>query len=553
MPTIILKKSVLEKIIGKKLPIDKLKDRISMLGTDLEKIEGDEIHVEIFPNRPDLLSEQGFARAFSSFLGIKTGLKEYKIKSSNCKVIVDKSVTMRPYTACAVVKNITFNNERIKEIMQMQEKLATTHGRKRKKSCYGVYPLQKINFPITYIAKDPKTMKFKPLGFKEEISADKVEELHSTGKEYKQIAESWTKYPFYIDNKGKILSMLPYTNSDDIGKIDETTKEVFIECTGTDYQNVEIALNMFVTTLADMGGDIYAVEMVYSDKKFTTPNLNPSEMKLDTKYVNKRLGLNLSEKEMIKYLAAMGYGYKNGKALIPAYRADILHPVDLIEDIAIAYGYENFEEIIPKVATIAQEDEFEKFKKKIIYLLVGLNFLETNSYHLIPKILQLDNMNLNSNTEVIPLIDSVSAEYNTLRSWLLPSLLQVLKENKHNEYPQNIFEIATIFLPDKQKATLVNEKQHLSIVLCSPETDYTKIKQVVDYLLRMLSIEYVIKETEHPSFIPGRVAEVVINNKSLGFLGELHPKVLNNFAIDTPTTAAELDCNLLFELVKKNN
>src|SRR3989338_5599976 len=166
MPTITLNKTVLEKLIGKKLPLEQLKDRISMLGTDLEKIEGDEIHVEIFPNRPDLLSEQGFARAFSSFIGIKTGLREYKIKSSNYKVIVDRSVTMRPYTACAVVKNIIFNDERIKEIMQMQEKLATTHGRKRKKSCYGLYPLQKINFPITYGAKDPRTVKFRPLGFK---------------------------------------------------------------------------------------------------------------------------------------------------------------------------------------------------------------------------------------------------------------------------------------------------------------------------------------------------------------------------------------------------
>ena len=551
MPTIVLKKSVLEKVIGKKLPIDKLKDRISMLGTNLEKIESDEIHVEIFPNRPDLLSEQGFARAFSSFIGIKTGLREYKIKSSNCKVIVDKSVAMRPYTACAILKNLKFNDERIREIIQMQEKLATTHGRKRKKSCYGIYPLQKINFPITYIAKDPKTIKFKPLGFKEDIPADKIEELHPTGKEYKQITESWTKYPFYIDCKGKVLSMLPYTNSDDLGKIDETTKDVFIECTGTDYQNVEIALNMFVTTLADMGGEIYSIEMIYPNKTSTTPNLNPSEMKIDINYVNKRLGLNLNEKEMIKYLASMGFGYKNGKALIPSYRADILHQVDLIEDIAIAYGYENFEEIIPKVATIAQEDEFEKFKKKIIYLLIGLNFLETNSYHLIPKTLQLNNMNIQS--EVIPLVDPISIEYNTLRSWLLPSLLQILKENKHNEYPQNIFEIATVFLPDKQKATLVDEKQHLSIVLCNPEIDYTKIKQVIDYLLRMFSIEYTIKETAHPSFIPGRVAEVIVNKISLGFLGELHPTVLTNFTIDTPIAVCELDCNMLFELVSKNN
>src|SRR3989344_3075638 len=147
MPTITLNKDLLEHALGKKLPLEELKDRISMLGTALEKIEGNQIEVEIFPNRPDLLSEQGFARAFSSFLGIKTGLQKYDVQRSNQKVIVDKNVTMRPYTACAMVKNLKLNDERIKEIMQVQEKLATTHGRNRKKSAYGIYPLERIHFP----------------------------------------------------------------------------------------------------------------------------------------------------------------------------------------------------------------------------------------------------------------------------------------------------------------------------------------------------------------------------------------------------------------------
>src|SRR3989339_755662 len=106
MPSVVLNKKVIEHLIGKKLPLEELKDRISMLGTDLEKIENDEIHVEIFPNRPDLLSEQGLARAFSSFIGVKTGLRKYTVQPSGLKVIVDSSVTMRPCTACAIVKNL---------------------------------------------------------------------------------------------------------------------------------------------------------------------------------------------------------------------------------------------------------------------------------------------------------------------------------------------------------------------------------------------------------------------------------------------------------------
>ena len=229
MPTVKLNKTVFEELVGKELPLDELKDRISMLGTDLEGIEGDEIEVEIFPNRPDMLSEQGFARAFSSFIGVKTGLKKYEVKSSGKKVIVDKSVTMRPYTACALVKNITFTDERIREIMQMQEKLAMTHGRGRKKSAYGVYPIKNVTFPITYIAKNPKEVMFHPLGFDKKIPANLVGEQHPTGPKYKHIAEGWEKYPFFIDAKENVMCMPPYTNSHDTGKVELDTTEVFIE------------------------------------------------------------------------------------------------------------------------------------------------------------------------------------------------------------------------------------------------------------------------------------------------------------------------------------
>ena len=199
MPTIKINKKVFEKLVGKKLPLEKLKDRISYLGTDLEDVNENEIVVEIFPNRPDMLSEEGFARAFSSFIGVKTGLKKYNVKKSGHKVIVDKSVSMRPYTTCAIVKNLNFNDDMIREIMQIQEKLALTHGRNRKKSAYGLYPLNNINFPIHYTAKNPNEVKFRPLGLEKEISAVKVEELHPKGREFKWVAEGWKKYPFFID------------------------------------------------------------------------------------------------------------------------------------------------------------------------------------------------------------------------------------------------------------------------------------------------------------------------------------------------------------------
>ncbi len=548
MPTLILNQAVLEKLVGKKLPLEQLKDRISMLGTDLEKIEGNEIHVEVFPNRPDMLSEQGLARALSSFIGVKTGLREYKVKKSGLKVIVDPSVSMRSYTACALVKNLSLNDEKIKEIMQAQEKLALTHGRNRKKSAYGIYPLAGIQFPIHYIAKEASKVRFHPLGLDREIIASQVEELHPKGREYKDIAKGWTKYPFFIDDSGKIMSMLPYINSHERGKVDESTKEIFIECTGTDLQNVQMALNIFVTMFADMGGEIYGLDLVYPDKTITTPDVTPKKMKLDLKYINQRLGLALSEKEVSVLLEKMGYGYEKGTALIPAYRADILHQVDLMEDIAIAYGYENFEAVIPNVATIGEEDPLEKFMALLRGALVGFQLLEVKNYHLMTG--EELNAKMNLQQKIVPLKNS-RGDYNYLRNSLLPSLLKNLFENQHHEYPQNLFEVGRSFEYDKSMETGIKETEHLGLAVCHEKADFTEIKQIVDALLVSLGVEEVVKESKHPSFVDGRVGEILVKNMKIGIIGEIHPAVLEKWGIMVPVVAAELEVEKLWGLVRE--
>ena len=549
MPTITINKQVFEQLVGKILPLEELKDRISMLGTDLEKIENNEITVEIFPNRPDMLSEQGFARAFSSFIGIKTGLQKYHVKESGCKVIVDSSVTMRPYTACAIVKNLTLDDERIRQIMQIQEKLATTHGRNRKKSAYGIYPLENISFPINYIAHDPKNIKFKPLGFETEVCAAAVPELHPKGKAYKHLTEGWKEYPFFIDAKNKVMCMLPFTNSDDTGKVDEKTKNVFVECTGTDLRNVEVALNMITTALADMGGEIYSVEVVYSDKMVITPKLQPKKMLVDLSYINRLLGLLLKDTEIAVLFERMGYGWENGSVLIPAYRADILHQVDLAEDIAIAYGYENFKETIPNVATIGEEDPFEVFARKIREVLVGLRLLETKNYHLSTKEDLVEKMQIGEN-KTLPLKNALG-EHNHLRNWIIPNLLRVLTDNQHHQYPQNLFEIGRTFVANKKTETGIEEKEHLAVMLCHEKVDFTEIRQILDALFSALGLEYAVKEMEHPSFIRGRIGMICCRNQELGLIGEFAPSVLASWGLLMPAVGFELDLEMLFEIVKR--
>ena len=282
MPTVTLNKDVFEKLVGKKLPLEQLKDRISMLGTDLEKIEGEEIVVEVFPNRPDMLSEQGFARAFSSFIGVSPGLRKYGIRKGGGKVIIEKPVqSVRPFTACAVVRGIDFDDEKIREIIQIQEKLHVTYGRNRKKAAIGIYPLEKITLPITYTAKDPEDIVFRPLEAKNEMTAFDILEVHPTGREYAHLLESLDMFPVFLDAKGKVLSLPPIINSHDVGKVTESTKDVFIECSGFDFDVLSTCLNIIVTALADMGGVVYEMELEYPDERRRTPDLAPKMLEID--------------------------------------------------------------------------------------------------------------------------------------------------------------------------------------------------------------------------------------------------------------------------------
>ena len=549
MPTITLNKKAFENYVGKKLPLDKLKDRISLLGTDLENVTDNEIIVEVFPNRPDMLSVQGFARAFSSFIGAKTGLRHYKVEHSNEKMIIDKSVSnVRPYTACAIIKDMHFNDEKIKEVIDIQEKLHITYGRHRKKAAIGIYPYEKIKAPIRFMAKKPEEIVFQPLEFPRKINALEILKQHPAGREYGHLLEGREKFPVFIDANNEILSVPPIINSHKTGKINEKTKDVFIECSGFDFNVLQKCLNMLAAAMAEMGGRIYSMDLIYGNKKFITPDLNPEKMKVDIEYINKLLGLTLKEAEIKKLFERMGYGYKDKNALIPAYRADILHQADLAEDIAIAYGYENFKSLIPNVATIAEENKFEIFKNKISDLLTGLNFLETFTYNLTNRDFQCKKMQ--TDTDIVELSNSISREYDVLRAWVLPSLMEIFGNNKHHEYPQRIFTIGKIFKKNNEFETNIEENERIAVAIASEKTDYTEIRQILDYLIRSLDLKHEITETEHSSFITGRVGRVIVKEKKVAYIGEISSEVIKNWDLEMPVTAFELNLSALFEVMK---
>ncbi len=548
MPTITLNRKVFEKLAGKSIPLERMKERISYLGTDLESVDRNEIRVEVFPNRPDMLSEQGFARAFSAFIGQKKGIRKYTVRDSKEKVIIDGSLkNIRPYTACAIVKNLNFDDEKIRELVQIQEKLHITYGRNRKRAAIGIYPCEKIKPPIRFTAKKPESIRFTPLEAQREMTARQMLSQHPAGREYGKLLEGMALFPVFIDSAGKVLSVPPIINSHETGKISEGTKEVFIECSGFNFEVLSTCLNIIVTALADMGGSVYSMELVYPDKKRRTPDLKPRRMKVNRAYINQMLGVDLKESRLKELFERMGYDYNKGAVAVPAYRADVLHQADLMEDIAIAYGYENFEEEVPEVATIGEEDGFAAFCRKTAEILIGLGLIETNTYNLVDKKMQTRDCNLDMG--VVELVDPVSSEYNSLRAWVVPSLLNVLRDNKHNEFPQNIFNIGSVFKKDKKGRTEsgVEEAVRLCVALCGKKADFTSVKQVFDYLMRMLDLDYGIEEDSHPSFIKGRVGRGIVNKEKVAYIGEMAPQVLDNFDIDVPVACFELNLTDLYK------
>ncbi len=540
MANIKIPREQFEKEIGKL--DEKMQNKISMFGTTLESFNEKEIELEIFPDRPDMLSYSGFKRAFLGFLGKKTGLRKYKINKleKNYQVIIDSSVKkIRPYTTCAIIKKLNLNDEKIKELIDIQEKLHSTLGRNRKKVAIGIYPLEKIKLPIIFKALEPDKIKFQPLEEDKEMSGIQILEKHPAGKEYAFLLSGKPKFPIFIDADKNILSMPPIINSHLTGKISKNTKEVFIECSGFDLKILKKCLNIIVTSLADMGGEIYAMELKYK-KKIITPNLNPEKRKISLENTNKLLGLNLKEKQLKNFLEKMGYEYSKKEVLIPAWRTDILHEVDLIEDVAIAYGYENFVPEIPKVSTIGEESKKEVIKRKISEILIGLNLLEISNYHLTNKREQFKNMGILKKQEKDYVeVEESKTEYNILRKDLSHYLLKILSNNIDSEYPQNIFEIGTVFTPE--------EREKLAIALAPG--NFTEIRQILEYLFKMMNLKMELNEKEDfpPYFIEGRVGEIIFKDKSIGFLGEIHPKILKNWRIKMPIALLEIDLEEIFE------
>jgi phenylalanyl-tRNA synthetase beta chain len=538
-------------LIGRNIPLEELKQCLNFAKAEVDAVEGDLLKVEVKDtNRPDLWSAEGIARELKGRLTNERGLPKYKIEKSDVVVEVDKKVSkVRPLTVCAVAKNLKIDENVLSQLIQLQEKVAETFGGGRKEVAIGVYDLSIIKSPIKYTTA-PLDKKFVPLDFDEEMSIKEILEKHPKGKEFSHLIKGFKEIPIFIDSGGEVLSIPPIINSNYTGKVTEDTREVFIECSGFDFKFLMPALNVLAAALIDRGAKVESVKVVYPDKTIYTPDLTPKKIVVDVDFVNKVSGLKLAAKEMIRLLEQARYEAKlKGRrieVLYPAYRQDIMHQVDVAEDVIISYCYSCIEPLKIKHKTKGKINEMEVFSENAIEKMVGLGFQEILSYTLTNKEHLFKKMNVKEE-KVVEIENPVSLNWNVFRNWLLPSLMEFYSNNQHVEYPQKIFEVGDVVLIDEKQETRTKDVRKLAAAIADSKVCYENIAAVLDVFLSSLKVKYKLRKMKHRSFIEGRAAEILVKNKPIGFIGELHPMVLKNWKLEMPVAAFEIDLEMLHD------
>jgi len=563
MPTIDVDCAELERLLGVALhgDMEKLDEILSLVKSEVKLYNDQEgvVSIEIKDtNRPDLWSTEGLARALRGFLNLEKGLKQYDVSDALVDVYVDSQLwNIRPYICCSVVKNVKLTDAIIRGLMHLQDKLDQTYGRNRQKTSIGIYDYNLISPPLNYTVTEPSAISFVPLGFEKEMNLAEILEHHPKGIDYGHIVKKHSVYPILLDSKRKVLSFPPIINSNDLGKVTEETRHLLVEVTGTVHQTVLNTLNLVTLALIDHGGKAYAStvrypdEAFYASKKVVTPDFRSARVDLNVEYTKQVLGLQLAPERIAELLLTAGFGVEKVSqntiiVLVPCYRVDVMHQVDLMEDIAIAYGYNNIEPLWRELPTTGGERPEQRLIDVARGFMVGLGYQEILTYTLTSPESLFDKMN-HEKTRVVEVANPKVVTMTCLRNWLLPSLMEFLGNNQSVEFPQRIFELGMVTLLDETKETRARDEEWLAAATSHPNASFSEIKSALDAFFMNFGVEWQIKATVHPSFIEGRVGAVMVNGIDVGVLGEVNPQVLEAWKLENPVAAFEIK---MHEIIK---
>jgi len=561
MPTISLSyqdyRDLIE-LVGRELSADELAEYLFLLKceveySDLDSKEEFELYVEVTSDRPDMLSVEGLARALKGILEVEVGIPKYNVIDTEHVVHVEKSVnTIRPYIAIAIIDNVHLTDYTLRQLMQFQEKLHTTWCRNRRKASIGIYDLDKIDFPLVYKCEEPAKIRFIPLDKDSVMNAHEILAKTDQGVKYGHLIRDKPLYPLLLDANGVVLSMPPIVNSEDT-KVTVDTRRLLIDVTGTDLKTVLSVLDILSTNIAERGFKIGRVRV--ENVNILTPVLRVEEIIADTIFINQVTGLPLKSEDIVTLLKKARFDAEvlekmKIKVIVPPYRVDILHPVDIAEDVAIAYGFNRITPELPQVFTIGRELPISILIRHIRDIMTGLGFTEVLNYIMTNREI-LFKLSLIPEEPVVEVENPKSLAYVILRSTLIPGLLAFLHQNKHVAYPHKIFEVGDVVKVDYSAENRTRQYKMLGIAISDYSVGYEDIASVVLSLLSNIGLKEVkLREIRYPFLINGRAAEILVNNESLGYMGEVSPRVLVNFELENPVAVAELSISKILSLIK---
>ncbi|WP_407393022.1 phenylalanine--tRNA ligase subunit beta [Methanobrevibacter sp.] len=548
MPVITFKYQDL-KDLGIDMEKDELINTLPMMASDIEDFDDEEIKVEFFPNRPDNLSVEGVARSFKGFIGQEIGFPDYKVESSGEYVTVDADVaSIRPYIGFAKIDNVDFTGDKLKYVMDFQENLHWVIGRDRKKVAIGIHNADVVEGPFKYIATPKDANAFVPLEKDTEMTPDEILTQHDKGKDYAHLIQDFDKYPLILDKDDNVLSMPPIINGE-LTKLKEDTKNIIVDVTGTDERAVNQALNIICCSFAEVGGQIKTMEVRYEDKTIVSPDLTPQVMNVHVDTANELIGgTSLSAEDIKELLFKARFDVEvidenEVKVSIPAYRVDILHEVDIVENIAIQYHINSIDAKLPDINTVAYENNWFKSESIIREVMVGLGFQEVMSLMLTNEEAHYEKMNQAEEAHV-QVARPITIDRTMIRTSLINSLMEFLEDNKHEDLPQKIFEIGDVLYLDDTKENKTVASKKLAALICHSTANFSEIKSVMTSVLSNLGYSMEITDSENKTFIEGRAADVTGSSQKgtiKGFFGEVSPEVITNFTLEYPVIAFEIE------------
>ena len=537
------------KDLGIEMEKDELIDTLPMMSSDIEDFDDEEIKVEFFPNRPDNLSVEGVARSFKGFIGQEIGFPDYKVEESGEYVTVDSDVaSIRPYIGFAKIDNVDFTGDKLKYVMDFQENLHWVIGRDRKKVAIGIHNADVVEGPFKYIATPKDSNAFVPLEKDTEMTPEEILTEHDKGKAYAHLIEDFDKYPLILDKDDNVLSMPPIINGE-LTKLKEDTKNIIVDVTGTDERAVNQALNIICSSFAEVGGQIKSMEVKYEDKTIKTPDLTPQEMSVHVDTANELIGgTNLNAEEIKELLLKARFDAEiiddnEVKAIIPAYRVDILHEVDIVENIAVQYHINDVVAELPDMNTVAYENDWFKAESTIREVMVTLGFQEIMSLMLTNEEAHYEKMNQEEKPHV-QVARPITIDRTMIRTSLMNSLMEFLEDNTHEDLPQKIFEIGDVLYLDETKENKTASSKKLAALVCHSTANFTEIKSIVTSVLANLGYSMEITDSENETFIKGRAADVTGEAQKgtiKGFFGEVSPEVITNFTLEYPVIGFEIE------------